>query len=119
MPYRNGLGTHIKLFQLILGKMRDTWSCGGLNRNDPRGLVCLNAWPLESGTIRRYGLVGGSVSPRSGLEVSNAQALPSVAHSLLQLPSDQDVELSAPPAPCLPAHCHAPAMTIIAKPLKL
>ena len=23
------------------------------------------------------------------------------------LPSDQDAELLAPPAPCLPAHCHA------------
>jgi hypothetical protein len=27
--------------------------------------------------------------------------------SLSWLPSDQDVELLTPPAPCLPAHCHA------------
>jgi hypothetical protein len=41
-----------------------------------------------------------------GFEVSYAQAKPSVAHKLLLLPSDQDVELSAPsPAPhsCLDA----------------
>ena len=31
---------------------------------------------------------------------------PSVTHSLL-LPTDQDVELSAPSAPCLPERCHA------------
>jgi hypothetical protein len=30
----------------------------------------------------------------------------SVVHSLLVLPSDQDVKLSASPAPCLPAQCH-------------
>jgi hypothetical protein len=43
----------------------------------------------------------------SGFEVSYAQAMPSMTHSLL-LAVDLDVELSAPsPAPCLPAHCHA------------
>jgi hypothetical protein len=43
----------------------------------------------------------------AGFEVSYAQAMPSVAHSLL-LPADQDVEISAPsPAPCLPPCCHA------------
>ena len=40
-------------------------------------------------------------------EVSYAQAMPSMAYSLLLLPADQDVELLAPPAPCLPAYCHA------------
>jgi hypothetical protein len=44
---------------------------------------------------------------RQDFEVSDAQAMPSVAHSLLLLPADKDVELSAPfPAPYLPAHCH-------------
>jgi hypothetical protein len=39
----------------------------------------------------------------AGFEVSDTQAGPSVAHSLLLLPVDQDVELSAPsPVPCLP-----------------
>ena len=28
-------------------------------------------------------------------------------------PSDEDVELSAPPEPCLPWHCHAPALMIM------
>ena len=35
--------------------------CDGLNRNGPHRL-CLDAWPIASGTIRKYGLVGGSVS---------------------------------------------------------
>jgi hypothetical protein len=35
---------------------------GVLNRNGPRRLICLNAWGIGSGTIRRCDLVGGSVS---------------------------------------------------------
>ena len=30
--------------------------CAGLNRSGPRRLMCLNAWPIGSGTIRRCGL---------------------------------------------------------------
>jgi hypothetical protein len=42
-----------------------------------------------------------------GFEVSYAQAMTTVTHSLLLLPADQDVELSAPSlAPCLPVCCH-------------
>ena len=45
---------------------------------------------------------------RVGFEISYVQATPSVAHSLLLLPSDQDVEvLALSPAPSLPACCHA------------
>lgn len=33
--------------------------CGDLNRNR---LMCVNAWPIKSGTIRRSGLDGGRVS---------------------------------------------------------
>ena len=36
--------------------------CGGLNRFVPHRFMCLNTWPTMSGTIRRYGLTGGSVS---------------------------------------------------------
>jgi hypothetical protein len=44
----------------------------------------------------------------ASFELSYAQATPSVAHSLLMLPVDQDVELLAPsPEPCLPGCCHA------------
>jgi hypothetical protein len=44
----------------------------------------------------------------AGFESFSAQAMPSVAHSLILLPADEDVELSVPsPAPCLPACCHA------------
>ena len=38
-------------------------------------------------------------------EGSDAQALPTVEHGPLLLPSDQDVELLVPPAPCLPGCC--------------
>ena len=47
------------------------------------------------------------VTVEAGFEVSRFQALSSKARSLLQLPVDQDVELSAPPAPRLPGPCHA------------
>ena len=43
----------------------------------------------------------------AGFEVSYAQAMSSVAHSLLLLPVDQAVGILAPPTPCLPACCHA------------
>ena len=43
----------------------------------------------------------------AGFEVSYVQAMPSVAHSFLLLPVDQDAELSAPlPAANLPADHH-------------
>ena len=82
---------------------------GGLNRYGPHRLMCLNAWPIGSGTNRRCGLVGESVllCVGAGFEVSYAQAIPSVAHSLPLMSEDQDVELCAPPAPCPPSHCHA------------
>ena len=40
-------------------------------------------------------------------EVSYAQAPPSVERNVLLLSMDQDVEISALPASCLPACCHA------------
>lgn len=33
--------------------------CGGLNKSDSYRIICLNVWPIESDTMRRYGLVGG------------------------------------------------------------
>jgi hypothetical protein len=49
--------------------LQDFYVCvcrhGGLNRYSPYKLMCfmcLNAWPMGSGTIRRCGLFGGSVS---------------------------------------------------------
>ena len=35
---------------------------GGLNGYGPHRLICLNAWPIRSGTIRRCGLVGVDVA---------------------------------------------------------
>ena len=76
--------------------------------------MCLNAWPMGSGTIRRCDLGVGWLCWRKciilgvGFEVSYAQAPGRVAHSLLLLPVDQNVELSAPSlVPCLPGCCHA------------
>ena len=71
--------------------------------------VCLNIWPTGIGTIRRCGLVGGSVSLWGvGFEVSYVQAILNVAHTLLLLTLDENGELSAPsPATCQPACCHA------------
>jgi hypothetical protein len=57
--------------------------------------------------IRRRGLVGGSVPGGMGFEGSEAQA-GLMTHSLLLLPANPDVELSATsPAPCLSTCWHA------------
>ena len=47
--------------------------CGGLNRFCPYRLMCLNAWPIGSGTIRRCGLVG---AVGASFEISYAQGMP-------------------------------------------
>jgi hypothetical protein len=52
------------------------------------------------------GLVGKSISLEVGFEVSEAPARSSDSLFLL-LSVVPDVELSAPPAPCLPGCCHA------------
>ena len=66
------------------------------------------AWPTGHGSIRRYGLVGGSVS-LWGVE---SEAPPSGEESVFSwLQSDQDVELSAPPEPFLLGYCHALTLT--------
>jgi hypothetical protein len=72
------------------------------------------AWPMGSGTLRRCGLVGVGLALLEeeswwGWALrSYAQAQPSVKREPPSwLPSYQDVELLAPPAPCLPVCCHA------------
>ena len=78
--------------------------CGGLNRNGPHRLKCLDTWPTGNGTLGdmtffRLGValcVGGNGG--MGLKVSYVQATPIVEVSLFLLSSDPDVELSAPPA---------------------
>lgn len=42
--------------------------CGGLNRDGPHRLMCLNAWAIGSSTIRRHGPVG-----KCGLGGENVQ----------------------------------------------
>jgi hypothetical protein len=45
---------------------------------------------------------------RRGFEVLNVQAPPSVEYLVSSwLPLNQDIELSAPPASCLPGCCYA------------
>ena len=60
---------------LVVGDL--DFCCGGLKENGTHR-------PIESGTIRRCGLVGGSVSLGVGFEVSDNQAAPS------DLPADQE-----------------------------
>ena len=84
---------------------------------DPQGLALIGNVALLDG----YGLIVVGVAllewvwlcwrkcitVEVAFEVIHAQALPSVAHSLLLLPSDQDVELSAPPlALYVPVSCN-------------
>ena len=80
--------------------------CDALNRYGSHRLLCLNAWPIGSGTIRRCGLVRGSVS-LLGVGLSSPMLkIYLMVHTVLSLlPVDQD-ELSTPLAPCLPVPCH-------------
>jgi len=73
--------------------------CDGLHMLGPR-----------SGTIRRCGLIGGSVALWGGLEDP-----PSSSKDAEAVPGFLPVKMwnSAPPAPCLPGHCHAPALMIM------
>ena len=90
--------------------------CDGLNRYGIHRFICLNAWSIESGTIRRCGFVGVGVALLEEMchwgvgfwGLIYAQATPSVYTGSSLLPVHQEVEPSAPsPVPCLPGHCHA------------
>ena len=83
----------------------------GLNSYSPHRLMCLNVWPIESSTIRKCDLVGGSVSLwGADFEVSYAHC---GRKSLLAI-YGQDGELSAPPpVPCLPAAAIPPTTMIM------
>jgi hypothetical protein len=37
--------------------MKQLSVCGGMNRFGLHRLMCLNAWPTGSGSVRKYGLV--------------------------------------------------------------
>jgi hypothetical protein len=67
--------------------------CGGLNMLGP-----------EIGTIRRCDLVGGSVSL---WQIGFESLFLAVWETVFWMQSEEDVELSAPLAPCLPECCHA------------
>jgi hypothetical protein len=57
-----------------------------------------------SGTIRRYGFIGGRIIVGMSLETLLLATWEPVFSCL---PPKQDVELSAPPAPCLLGCCYA------------
>jgi hypothetical protein len=50
------------LTAVVLGNIANIYFpvpyCSGLNKNGPHRLMSLNVWPIGSGTIRLYGLVG-------------------------------------------------------------
>jgi hypothetical protein len=71
---------------------------------------------IGSGIIRRCGLIGGAVALLEemchcicrwalGSPVLRLHPVWKIVSSLL--PSNHNIELLVPPAPCLPGHCHA------------
>ena len=85
--------------------------CGGLNRFGPHRFMCLNSWPTESRTTWGYGLIEEvwlcwrKYALWGWALRSPMQKLCPVCNPISAwLSSDKDVELSIPPATCLPAH---------------
>jgi hypothetical protein len=70
--------------------------------------MCMNAWPIGTGTIKSCDLVGGSVALwGQTLRSYICSSYTHVTHSLLLLLADQDVALSAPsPAPPPTTQCY-------------
>ena len=66
---------------------------------------------LGPGSIKRYGLVGGSVViVRVGLETLLLAACKLVFSCM---PFDEDIEFPVPPVPFLPGHCNVPTLMIM------
>ena len=61
--------------------------------------------------IKKCGFVEGGVT--AGVDFQTLLRLAVWKAVFSWPPSDQDVEFSAPPTPCLPRWCHAPALMII------
>ena len=74
--------------------------CSNLNRNRLPQTWMFECWSEALALVEE-------VSMGVGFEVSEAQARPRGSPVFLLLPLNQDVELSVPPAPHLPAHHHA------------
>jgi hypothetical protein len=107
--------SHLYLFSPAIGcwylyvPTRRNWGQGPCD-----GLYVLGP---GSGTIWRYGLVGIGVTWLEwvchcgcGYKILILVAWMSVLH---WQPLDEDIELSAPPALCLPGYCHAPTLMIM------
>ena len=67
-------------------------------------------WPMASGSIWEYGLSGVDVAfekyATMGLDSEILCLSSTQGRRVFWLPSDKEVELSSPPAPCLLGHCH-------------
>jgi hypothetical protein len=72
-------------------------------------MVCIHL--TRNAMIRRCGLVGVGVS--QWVRALKTLVLAAWKPVFSQQPSDEDVELSSPPAPCLPGCCNGPAMMIM------
>ena len=70
----------------------------------------LNILGPGSGPVRIYGLAGDSVSLWGWFSETFLLAclLEDWKPVFSYLPLEQEIELSAPPAPCLPGCCHVP-----------
>jgi hypothetical protein len=92
------------------------YNCSGWNRNGPLDAHVWMPGPRRGALLGGLGLLEEVCHCKGWLEVSYAQAVPTVTHSLLHslllLLVDKDVKFLVPPAPCLPIHCHASAMMI-------
>jgi hypothetical protein len=76
-------------------------------------MVCGSLKMLGPGsdTIRRCRFVGGNVA--LWVWAFKTLLLTKWESVFCEQPSDEDVELSAPPALCLPGHCHVPTLMIM------
>lgn len=84
MPTISALERWKECFPLLISKL--AWVLLGLNENGSHRFICLNVWlPVSElfGWIRRYGLVGGTVTQSVGFKVSKAHDRPSLILPLL------------------------------------
>jgi hypothetical protein len=83
--------------------MLSYWAfCSCDKHRDSSGLKNVPHRPTRSGTLRRFGFVGGNISLGLGLRFQKLKQSSGV-HCLFLLPVDLDIELSAlSPAPSFP-----------------
>ena len=88
-------------------------SCGDFNRNGHHRLMCLNAWPKGEALLAGVALLEEVCHCGVWLSGLLCSSYAQCGTRSLMLPEDPEVELSASPAPCLPAHAMLPAIIIM------